>query len=271
MDKLARSLFWLPLMTLVKREIVRFLRQRSRVMGAIGTPLLFWILIGSGIGNSFQKPGMTAGYLEYFFPGTIAMVIFFTAIFSTMSLIEDRREGFMQSVLVAPVSRFAIVGGKVIGGTILASAQGILFLAIAPWIGFSLTVSGTLLAASTIILISFGLTSLGFLFAWKLNSVSGYHAIMNLVMFPMWLLSGAAFPLDKAPMWLKVLMTINPLTYGVSLLREALYSREKLAGVYFDGAIPSLSTSLLITVVFALLFYVLATMVVSLPARENAV
>src|SRR3982751_4016023 len=124
--------FFLAAGTLWQRELVRFFRQPSRVIGALGPPVLFWFLIGSGLGKSFQLP-TTSGpadvtYMQYFFPGTIALIVLFTAIFSTISIIEDRHEGFLQSVLVAPVSRGSIVLGKIAGGTTLAFLQAVLFL-----------------------------------------------------------------------------------------------------------------------------------------------
>jgi ABC-2 type transport system permease protein len=125
--------------TLWWRELVHFGRQRGRMAGALGTPLLFWLMIGAGFGDSFRAAGGsgsgTAGYLEYFFPGTVLMIVLFTSIFSTMSVIEDRREGFLLAVLVAPIPRSALVLGKVLGGATLAFVQGLIFVALAPLIG----------------------------------------------------------------------------------------------------------------------------------------
>src|SRR3954468_19874246 len=119
--------------TLWWREIVRFYRQRSRVVGVIASPLLFWIVIGSGFGSSFRSQnGGQTHYLEYFFPGAITMIVLFTSIFAMMSVIEDRKEGFLLSVLVAPVSRSVIVLGKVLGGTTLAALQGLVFVLFTP-------------------------------------------------------------------------------------------------------------------------------------------
>src|SRR5262245_36006590 len=116
----------LPVLTLWQREVVRFLRQRSRVIGALGSPLVFWLLLGSGFGSSFRPSSgqLNAGYLEYFFPGTVLMILLFTSIFSNISVIEERREGFLLSVLVAPVSRLSLVLGKILGVTTLALLQG---------------------------------------------------------------------------------------------------------------------------------------------------
>jgi len=215
----------LPVLTLWQREMVRFFRQRDRVVGALATPIVFWLVLGLGLGKSFSTPTAPAGqgYLEYFYAGTMVMILLFTAIFSTISVIEDRREGFLQGVLVAPVGRFAIVLGKLLGGTTLAFVQGLVFLVFAPWVGVTLTVTSVLWLILVMALVSFALTGLGFVIAWQLNSTQGFHAIMNLFLIPLWLLSGAVFPASGAPAWLGWLMRMNPLTYGVTAIRDGLY------------------------------------------------
>src|ERR1700690_2391507 len=215
----------LPAFTLWWRELVRFYRQRARVVGVIASPLLFWVVIGSGFGSSFRS-GSAAGqqhYLDYFYPGALIMIVLFTSIFTMMSVIEDRKEGFLLSVLVAPVPRAAIVLGKVLGGTTLSAIQGLIFLAFAPLVGVHLTVTSFLLVVLTVFLVSFALTALGFAIAWPMDSNQAFHAIINLFLIPMWMLSGALFPLSGASQWLRVLMEINPLTYGVQALRDLLY------------------------------------------------
>lgn len=235
----------LPAYTLWKREIVRFFRQPSRVAGAAGSPLVFWLLIGSGLSGSFRLPGGPADldYLEYFFPGTVVLVLLFAAIFSTISIIEDRHEGFLQGVLVAPVSRASIVAGKVFGGATLAWLQGIVFLALAPLSGIRLTAGSALAAAGVLAVLAVSMTAIGFAFAWVLDSVQGFHAVMNLVLIPMWLLSGAFFPLSGAPAWLSALMRLDPLTYGVAALRWVLYGPGAQLGSGVPG--PALSISLM--------------------------
>ena len=222
----ASNAVWLPAFTLWWREIVRFYRQRSRVIGVIASPLLFWIVIGSGFGTSFRSGSANNGgqhYLDYFYPGALIMIVLFTSIFTMMSVIEDRKEGFLLSVLVAPVSRSAIVLGKVLGGTTLSTIQGLIFLAFAPLVGVHMTVASFLLVVLTVFLVSFALTALGFAIAWPMDSTQAFHAIINLFLIPLWLLSGALFPLSGASGWLRFLMRINPLTYGVEALRDLLY------------------------------------------------
>src|SRR3954471_4591675 len=138
----------LPALSLAKRELVRFLRQRNRIVGALATPIVFWLLIGAGMGRSFRADGAPQdyGYLQFFFPGTVLMILLFTAIFSTISIIEDRREGFLQSVLVASVPRLAIVLGKVLGGSALAFGQGLIVLLLGPLAGVRPSPAGFLLA-----------------------------------------------------------------------------------------------------------------------------
>ena len=254
----------LPAYTLWLREVVRFYRQRSRVVGVIASPLLFWVVIGSGFGTSFRS-GEAAGqnnYLDYFYPGALVMIVLFTSIFTMMSVIEDRKEGFLLSVLVAPVPRAAIVLGKVLGGTTLSAIQGLIFLAFAPLVGVHITFVGFLLIVLTIFLISFSLTALGFAIAWPMDSSQAFHAIINLFLIPLWLLSGALFPVSKASGWLQVLMKINPLTYGSEALRDLLYPASPMT-----FSVPeSLATLLLFTLFMFGLCFVMVNRRTTKPA-----
>jgi ABC-2 type transport system permease protein len=214
-----------PSLSLWWREIVRFYRNRSRVIGVIASPLLFWIVIGSGFGTSFRG-GSGAGsqhYLDFFFPGALTMIVLFTAIFTMMSVIEDRNEGFLLSVLVAPVSRSVIVLGKVLGGTTLAAGQGLIFLIFAPLVGVHFTLASLGMTILAVFLIAFSLTALGFIIAWPMDSTQAFHAIINLFLIPLWILSGAMFPLSGASKWIGWVMRINPLTYGTEALRQLLF------------------------------------------------
>ena len=240
----------LPAFTLWWRELVRFYRQRSRVVGVIASPVLFWIVIGSGFGSSFRS-GDAQGqqhYLDYFYPGALIMIVLFTSIFTMMSVIEDRKEGFLLSVMVAPVPRSAIVLGKVLGGTTLAAIQGLIFLAFAPFVGVHLGPGDFLLVVLIVYLISFALTALGFAIAWPLDSTQAFHAIINLFLIPLWLLSGASG-------WLRVLMLINPLTYGVEALRGLLYPGS--------SNVASLPTNITAIALFTLCMFVLCFFMVN--------
>jgi ABC-2 type transport system permease protein len=216
----------IPALSLWWREIVRFYRNRGRVVGVIASPLLFWIVIGSGFGTSFRSnaPGGQSHYLEYFFPGAVTMIVLFTSIFAMMSVIEDRKEGFLLSVLVAPVSRSVIVMGKVLGGSSLAAIQGLVFLAFAPFLkGAHIGLDNIAQIVITVFLISFALTALGFAIAWRMDSTQGFHAIVNLLLLPLWMLSGALFPLSGASGWIRAIMEVNPVTYGNEALRQLIF------------------------------------------------
>ncbi len=215
----------LPAFTLWWREIVRFYRQPTRVVGVLASPLVFWLVIGSGFGTSFRSGGgpRQQHYLDYFYPGALIMIVLFTSIFTMMSVIEDRKEGFLLSVLVAPVPRSAIVLGKVMGGTTLSAVQGMIFLIFAPFAGVHLQPLPVLLVAVVVFLVSFSLTALGFAIAWPMDSSQAFHGIVNLFLIPLWLVSGALFPITGASKWIQVVMRLNPLTYGVAALRGLLY------------------------------------------------
>ncbi len=247
---------FLPVYTLWRREIVRFVRQRSRVTGAFAQPLVFWLLLGGGLNASFQPAGAAAGtnYVAYFYPGTIALVLLFTAIFSTISTVEDRNAGFLQGVLVAPVPRWAIALGQALGGTTLAVVQGIIFLLLAPLVGISLSVGAVLACIGVMLIVALSLTSLGLIIAWRMESTQGFHAIMNLILIPIWLLSGAFFPATGAPAPLRWLITLNPLTYGMAALRHCLYLSKPAAA----GPLPSLTLSLAVSVAFCVLAFLAA-------------
>ena len=221
---------WTPAYSLWRRELVRFYRQKARVVGVIASPLLFWLVLGSGFANTFRTHGaagaVSTHYVGYFFPGAIVMIVLFTAIFSMMSLIEDRNEGFLLSVLAAPISRSAIVLGKVLGGATLAAIQGWVFLVFSPLAGVHTGPAGILYSMFIIALASFALTALGFMIAWPMDSTQAFHAVINLVLIPLWLLSGSVFPASGASGWLRAVMMLNPLTYGVDALRNGLFPLE---------------------------------------------
>lgn len=228
---------WLAVETLWRRELIRFWRQKSRVLGVVASPLIFWAVIGYGSGADGPK---------LFFPGAVTLTVMFSAIFSTMSIIEDRREGFLLSMLVSPASRTSLVLGKILGSATLAWIQGVIILAFAPLAGIQLSLSGLAPLVGVVFLISFTLTSLGFLIAWKFDSTQGYHAVMNLLLLPMWLLSGAVFSVAGAAGWIRAIMLVNPLTYSTALLRRMLTPG-------FAGGSPSAGASLAITVAFGIL------------------
>ncbi len=242
--------FWLPVATLWGRELRRFWREKARVLGFVGSPLVFWLIIGSGFGD-----------LAFFFPGALTLTVMFSAVFSTMSLIEDRREGFLLSMLVSPAPRSSMVLGKTLGSATLAWLQGLIFMAFGPLTGVWLSPTALVQAVGVIFLISLMFTLTGFLLAWHMESTQGFHAIMNLALFPLWMVSGAVFPPDKARGWIRAIMTVNPLTYPQAALRDLLDPRST-AG-------PGLGLSLAVTGACALALLAASTAAVNRKSAKS--
>lgn len=237
---------WLAVWSLASREWLRFVRQRNRVIGAIGQPLLFWLFFGEGFGPSFRLAGAETSYRAYFFPGALVLILLFTAIFTTISIIEDRREGFLQSVLVAPSPRWAMVLGKLLGGTAIALAQGLLFAVIGLAFGLGGSPIGFAALAVFCFFVALSLTGLGFVIAWRMDSTQGFHAVMSVFLFPLWLLSGAFFP--PPPGWLGWIMRFNPLTYAVDGVRQLAFWNHPAA---LPADLPSLELCWAVTLLFA--------------------
>ena len=208
---------------LSQRELLRFLRQPTRLFGSLAQPLLFWLFMGSGFSQSFQSISTEINYSQYFYPGIVLMLLLFAAIFSTITLIEDRAAGFLQGVLVAPISRLSMVVGKLLGGTSIALIQAAIFLLFAPLAGIELSLGTTINLVFLFFLVGLGFTGLGFIIAWTMDTTAGYHAIMSVVLIPLWLLSGALFPPAGSAAWLHWVMVFNPVTYAMTAIRYAFY------------------------------------------------
>jgi ABC-2 type transport system permease protein len=280
----AEAGFWLPAWSLCVRELIRFVRQRTRIVGALGQPLIFWVLFGAGLGGTFRAPAWAPqgmSYQEYFPPGVAVLILLFTAIFSTISIIEDRREGFLQAVLVSPIPRASLVLGKVCGGTVLAVVQAFLFLLIGPalrWIGLapqmglSLSAGDVAAVAAFLTLEAFALTSLGYVMAWPLESTQGYHALMSVFLMPMWLLSGSFFPVPASG-WLSWVMRLNPLTYGVIGLQRFMFAHaygSAQAQPAATAGLPSVSTCVVVTTLFCVICFATAVWLTGRRSVRNA-
>jgi ABC-2 type transport system permease protein len=250
----------LAVRSLWQRELVRFLRDRPRVTGSLLQPILFWLLFSGALHGSFKPGGQD--YSAYFFAGTLAMIALFTAIFSTITVIEDRKEGFLQGVLVAPVPRRAIALGKILGGATLGWGLGLLFLLLGPLAGVSYSPGAGIATALVLLLVCVSVTGLGFAMAWLMDSTAGYHGLMMVFLMPMLLLSGAFFPMQDAHPLLAWVRWIDPMTYGVGALRHTLYGEAP--------GIPGLAVCLLGTVAFAVLTCGLGTWVVTRRSARDA-
>jgi daunorubicin resistance ABC transporter membrane protein len=242
---------------LVGRDLRRFFRQPSRVVGSVAQPLILWAVLGAGLGGSFRPgggagvgAGAGVGYLQYFYPGMVVLTVLFSAIFSTISVIEDRHHGFLQAVLAAPVSRAALVFGKTLGGVAIAAVQAAALLALAPLAGFSLGGMSWSLVAVALPLAALGFTALGFAVAWWIDSSQGYHAVMSVALIPLWMLSGAMFP-PAGGRLMTTLMALDPMTYAVSAVRRAFHGAALPPGLLPPGS--SAATDLAVIAAFAAL------------------
>jgi ABC-2 type transport system permease protein len=231
------------------REMVRMFKEPSRILGVVVQPLMFWFVIGSGFMPTFRlEENQALDYQTFFFPGVLALVILFTAIFATITLIDDRSSGFLQAVLVGPGSRTALVLGKILGVVTIAFVQAGLFMAVAPFVGIDLGQLDLALLIAFIFLGAMAMSGIGFVFAWGTQSSAAYHALMSVILIPMWILSGAMFPAKEG--WMKSVMLVNPMGWLVAGLRGAFAGR-----VAPLGSVPlelSVEFSLLLLTLFCI-------------------
>lgn len=206
------------------REMKRFIRAKSRVIGTLAMPLFFLAFLGFGFAN-MNIPGMSKDidYIHFLVPGIIGMTMLFTSMFAGISVLWDREFGFLKEIMVTPVSRVSIVLGRIAGGTTTALIQGVLILGISLFMGFRIAgISSFLLSIVFMLQIAITFIGLGLIFASKMKDMQGFSLIMNFVVFPIFFLSGALFPLENLPIWIRYISYLDPLTYGVDGLRGVL-------------------------------------------------
>lgn len=223
------------------RQLKRYMRSKSRIVGSLGQPLLFFAILGFGLNSIFEKAG-GGSYTNFLAPGIIAQTIMFTAMFSGIELIWDRQFGFLKETLVAPVSRLEIVIGRTIGGATVATIQGVIVLIVTLLMGFKpYDIIQLPLAFGVMFLIALLFSSLGTLIGSMLQDFQGFQLIMNFIVMPIFFLSGALFPLNGAPDVLKTVASFNPLTYGVDALRSTLVNTSQFNLVFDVGVIALLT------------------------------
>lgn len=209
--------------TIWLRNIKRYLRSKSRIAGSLGMPLFFMLVLGFGLNSVVQIPGMEEGYMGFIIPGIVAMSVLFTSVFSGIQIIWDKQFGFLKETLVAPVSRLEIMLGQTLGGATTAVIQGLIIMVFALFVGLDPAgVAGFLIAVGFMALIGVTFTAFGIAIASKMEDMHGFQLIMNFVIFPIFGLSGALFPIDSLPAWIRPLTLLDPLTYGVEGIRYGL-------------------------------------------------
>ena len=239
--------------TIWLRTMKRYLRSRSRIIGSLGMPLFFLLVLGFGLNSVVRIPGTGQGYMGFIVPGIISMSVLFTSVFSGIQIIWDKQFGFLKETLVAPVSRMEIMLGQTLGGATTACIQGFLILALSLFMGLNLTrISGVLIASVFMVLIGLSFTAFGIAIASKMEDMQGFQLIMNFVIFPIFGLSGALFPIDSLPSWLRSLTLLDPLTYGVEGIRYGLAGTSQINP--FVGLLVLAGFTVFMVVVGAMLF-----------------
>jgi ABC-2 type transport system permease protein len=221
------------------RDLLRYWRDRWRLVASLAQPLLFLVVFGSGLSSALGRGtlfGASGGisYIQFMYPGIIGMAILFTAIFGAMSIVWDREFGFLKEVLVAPIDRSAVAIGKALGSTTQAMIQGLILLVLAPFVGVKLSVVTVLTMIPLAAVLAFGLSSFGVALASSMKSLQGFQVVMNFLMMPMFFLSGALFPLTGLPGWMTVLTRLDPASYGIDPLRRVVLSNSGLPGTVVD-------------------------------------
>lgn len=205
--------------TIWLRDLLRFWRDKARIIGSIVQPILYLFILGTGLSAALGSQ-QASSYIRFIFPGIISMSLLFTSIFSSISIVWDREFGFLKEVLVAPIPRTAVVVGKCLGGATIATLQASVLLIFSPIVGFNITLPFLIKLIPLMFLISFSLTSFGVTIAARMKTMEGFQVIMNFILMPIFFLSGAMFPLKGLPKWLGYLTMLDPLTYGVDAMRN---------------------------------------------------
>jgi ABC-type polysaccharide/polyol phosphate export permease len=228
-------------LALFRRDLRVFVLQRSRLLGTLAQPLLIWLVIGAGLAPSFAAGEDGPGYMRFFYPGAVVMMLLMTSISATMSVIEDRHQGFLQGVLAAPVGRWQLALGKTLGGAFLGLIPAVILVLIGPVAGFEYGGMNVIALLGGLILTAIAFTALGFALAWKLDSSAGYHVVMSAVLFPLWILSGAMFPMEPTHPVLAWIGRLNPMSYAVTVVRGG-FEGAPAGGLVFPGAILAVVT-----------------------------
>jgi ABC-2 type transport system permease protein len=233
------------------RDLLRWWRDRARIVVSLAQPLLFLVVFGVGLssslGGGFTAPGTDAsvGYGQFVFPGVVGMAVLFSAVFGAMSIVWDREFGFLKEILVAPIDRSAVAIGKALGGATQAIFQGLILLIVAPFLGVTLTVGSVLLLLPFLFVLAFALSAMGVALASRMKSMQGFQVVINFLVMPMFFLSGSLFPLAGLPDWMTVLTRLDPVTYGMDPIRRILLgaslpvgATDQLGLVVFGWTLP---------------------------------
>jgi ABC-2 type transport system permease protein len=240
------------------RDVLRFWRDRARMFVSLAMPIFYLVIFGSGIASIFKQGDFD--YIPFMYPGIISMVVIFGSIISGVTVVFDREFGFLKEVLVAPISRTAVAVGKAFGGATIATAQGILMLAFIPWADVEMSVANGFMLVGLMLVLALALTSLGLLLGSRIKSMEAFQAVMNLLMFPLVFISPVMFPVEQLPRWLEILVKLNPVSYGVDAVRQAVMGVEVSApfGIYLFEYRMSIGLDVAVVALFGVIMLALA-------------
>jgi ABC-2 type transport system permease protein len=236
------------------RELLRFFSDRARAVSSFSMPLIFLIIFGAGFKNIFPTSSLGGvNFLQFIYPGIIAQIVLFTALFSGLSVVWDKEFGFLKEVLVAPLSRTGVLLGKAVGSTAIALCQGAIMLVLAPIVGVHLSLLLVLKLIPLLVVLSLSLSGFGLLVAARMRSQQGFQVVMQLLLFPLMFLSGILFPVNKVPMWLEVVSKINPVTYGVDAVRQVFLANHELGVSIFGHTMSIVEDTAVVVLIGAML------------------
>lgn len=226
---------WRGTWVVAYRELLRYVNERSRIASSLAFPLLFLVIFGAGFGNVIGSLAPGVDFIQFMYPGIVAMTVLTSSLFAGVSVVWDREFGFLREILVAPIGRAGIVLGKAIGATLTGLLQVVLMLALAPLLGVALSPQLVLELVPIVVILALGLSGLGILIASFMTSQQGFQLLMQLLIFPLIFLAGVFFPVNDAPSWLEVVSKLNPLTYGVDAIRQVFLGTNATLGVTVLG------------------------------------
>ena len=226
---------WRGTWVVAYRELLRFVNERSRIISSLAFPLLFLVIFGAGFGNTIGSLAPGVNFIQFIYPGLVAMTVLTSSLFAGVSVVWDREFGFLREILVAPIGRTGIVLGKALGATVSALLQVAILLVLAPLLGVSLTLPMLVALIPFVIVLSLGLSGLGLLIATFMTSQQGFQLFIQLLIFPLIFLAGVFFPVNNVPIWLEVISKLNPLTYGVDAIRQIFLGSAAGLGVTVFG------------------------------------
>ncbi|WP_058306449.1 ABC transporter permease [Gracilibacillus massiliensis] len=259
-----------------QRDLKKFFRDRARLFGSFTMPILFLLIFGGGLSGTMETMmtgnlGEDSGdfnYVEFIFPGIVAMTLLMTAIFSAMSVIEDKNFGYMKEMLVSPISRVSIAIGKMLGAATVSTIQGVILFLLIPFLGLSYSITSLLLVIPFMFLLGAALSGVGLLFASMIKSTQGFQLIVQILVMPMIFLSGALFPINNMPFWLDIVVKLNPVTYGVDVMKKIMIDVDSLSATVREtmglnltvfGRQVSVFEEIVFILGFAVLFVAIAT------------